>query len=237
MKNLIFLFALFFTIHLSAQYGFDYYLNSTMVDTNNILGYFNNYGSTQSENGLTGLYWNQLNSDDKTIVYDQGLWVVGKISGDPKLSINQWRSTYSPGPIINGQSAMLIHPEDSLRYRIYKINKGDNNSNPDYAEWPLDFGAPVNPNNSPKIYGDQTHWCVYNGLDSTISGRTSFIGNDTIHPIPIEVQQLVYLRKGNLSDYLDVFSNTIFMEYIIINKGLENIDSTFIGFWTDIDFR
>ncbi|MFZ1517134.1 MAG: T9SS type A sorting domain-containing protein [Ignavibacteriaceae bacterium] len=237
MKNLIILFALFFTIKLSAQYGFDHYLNSTVVDTNNILGFFNNYGSTQSENGITGLFWDQLNSDDKTIVYDQGLWVVGKISGIPKLSINQWRSTYSPGPIINGQSAMLIHPEDSLRYRIYKINKGDDISNPDFTEWPRNFGAPVNIDNTPKIYGDQTHWCVYNGLDSTISGRTSFIGNDTIHSMPIEVQQLVYLRKGNLSDYLDVFSNTIFMEYIIINKGLENIDSTFIGFWTDIDFR
>jgi len=64
---------------------------------------------------------------------------------------------------------MLIHPEDSLRYRVYKISKGDDDTNPDYAGWPDDYGAPVDINGEPVILGDQTLWTVYNALDSTIS--------------------------------------------------------------------
>jgi hypothetical protein len=44
---------------------------------------------------------------------------------------------------------MLINPEDSLRYRVYKISKGDDQTNPDYAEWPTDFGAPIDENGNP----------------------------------------------------------------------------------------
>ena len=238
MKTKLFVVVLFLSTFSFPQWGgFDHYKNFTVTDSNNIIGYLNNYGTLSTQGQQTGFSWSQLNNY-QSIVFDQGLWVVGKISGEPVLTMNEWYTTYSPGPIINGQSAMLLHPEDSLRYRIYKINKGDNSvSNPDYLEWPVDFGAPVNPDNSPKIYGDQTHWSVHNGFDPTISGRTLFSATDPILPIPIEVQQLVFLRKGILSDYEDIFSNTIFMEWTIINKGVSTIDSAFIGFWTDIDFE
>jgi len=57
-----------------------------------------------------------------------------------------------------------------------------------------------------------------------------------LHLLPIEIQQLAFARAGNKKDNEDIFSNTIFFEYLIINKGNSNIDSAFIGFWTDIDF-
>lgn len=95
--------------------------------------------------------------------------VYRKINGEPILSIVQWFScwNYSPGPIIQNQAAMLINPEDSLRYRVYKISKGDDQTNPDYAEWPTDFGAPIYENGNPLIKGDQTLWTLFNSLDST----------------------------------------------------------------------
>lgn len=210
-----------------------HYYNTQSIDTNNIKMTFNNIGQLNYDTGA-GI-WSLL-LDIKCIVFDQGLWVTGKINNEPKLSIVEWRSTYSPGPIIDGQAAMLIQPEDSLRYRIYKISRGDDSlSNPDYAEWPEDFGAPVNEDGTPKIFADQTLFSVYNGIDSTQEIRTWFIDNK-IPPMPVEVQQLVYAHSGNFSDYEDIFSNTVFLEYTIINDGDSQIDSAFIGFWTDIDF-
>ncbi|MCK4821439.1 hypothetical protein KA005_37080, partial [bacterium] len=160
--------------------------------------------------------------------------MLGKINDIPYWSYGRWSSVYSPGPIIDGQAAMLVNPQDSLRYRVYKISKGDDISKPDYQDWPVDFGAPLNEQGSPRVFGDQTLWTVYNGMDSTIDDREGYL--DTIAVMPVEVNQLVYARTGEGSDAEDIFSNIIFLEYNIINKGLYQIDSTYIGFWTDIDF-
>ena len=85
-----------------------------------------------------------LTQYDNDIMFDQGIWLIGKRNNDTIAAGSQWFRNYSPGPMINGEAAMLIHPEDSLRYRVYKISKNDDASNPDYAEWPIDFGAPIN---------------------------------------------------------------------------------------------
>lgn len=203
-----------------------------LLDTNNVYGGFYNIGSTNFPHYIN---WRLI--DPTIITFGYGLHVVGKINDYPHLAIAQWSSAYSPGPIINGQAAMLISPEDSLRYRIYKISKGDDNSNPDYAEWPVDFGAPVNQTGEPMVYGDQTLWTVYNSMDSTIQYRINWNNNrDSLPIMPIEVQQLIYTRAGYDTDYKDIFSNTMFFEFKILNKGNQQIDSAFIGFWTDIDF-
>lgn len=208
------------------------YYNYELIDTNNVYGVFDNIGGTLEPSLIS---WRQL--APSVITYGYGLHVIGKINNFPHLAISQWQSAYSPGPIIDGQAAMLIHPEDSLRYRVYKISRGDDNSNPDYAEWPIDFGAPVNQKGEPLVYGDQTLWTTYNAMDSTQLYRIYWNDHrDSLPIMPIEVQQLIYSRSGYSSDYEDIFSNTMFFEFKVLNKGTQTIDSTFIGFWTDIDF-
>jgi hypothetical protein len=86
----------------------------------------------------------------------------------------------------------------------------------------------------PRIYADQTLWTVYNGLDSTTDGRSNSF--DAMAVMPVEVNQTIYGRSGLVADAENIFSNITFLEYQVINKGMENIDSTYIGFWTDIDF-
>ena len=130
---------------------------------------------------------------------------------------------------------MLILPEDSLKYRVYKINKGDNNSNPDYAEWPVEFGAPLNNLGEPLVIGDQTLWTSYNYLDSNLVYPFGF-PRYKISPLEIEIHQSVFAREGNETDLQNIFANVIFIEYEIIYKGNAPIDSAFFGFWTDIDF-
>jgi hypothetical protein len=211
----------------------DTYYSSNILETNQIYISLTNTGNVDWD-GIGGyVVWTQIDMY-KMIVFDQGLWVIGQIENHPYWGYGRWRSVYSPGPMIDGQAAMLANPEDSLRYRVYKISEDDDDSNPDYLEWPDDYGAPLNNQGEPKVFGKQTLWTVYNAMDSTISYREN--NRDTIAVMPVEVNQTIYARGDNVSDAEDIFSNIVFLEYQVINKGDKDIDSTYIGFWTDIDF-
>jgi hypothetical protein len=209
------------------------YSDFDTVDVNNVRLVTSNVGNCD------GARWFRWPSSvyGKSIIYDHGPWIVGKVNGEPILSIIEWWKAwnYSPGPIINGEAAMLIHPEDSLKYRTYKITEGDDETNPDYIEWPVEYGAPVDQNGEPLIKGNQTLWSVYNSLDST---ATLFGGtwNGPLTNYPLEIRQTVFARSGFEIDSENIFANVVFMEWEIINKGSSVIDSTFFGFWSDIDF-
>lgn len=213
-------------------------------DINQIKASLSNLGTLGFDPNITT--WDQLRFRDYLtgsdlngtgIVYAQGLWMLGKINGEKHASITEWNTHFSPGPIINGQAAMLYNPLDSARYTIYKINKDDDYNNPDYSNWPIDLGAPVDNNGNPLIKGDQTLWTAFNAADSTsLNYWKWFQPNNNLNLLPIEIQQLAFARNGDKKDNEDIFSNTIFFEYTIINKGNTDIDSAFIGFWTDIDF-
>ena len=202
------------------------------LDVNNIRLVTSNVGNSDGANwlALDPVY-------GKFIIYDHGPWLIGKVNGEPILSIVQWWKAwnYSPGPIIDGQAAMLIHPEDSLKYRTYKITEGDDDTNPDYAEWPVEYGAPVKPNGEPLIKGHQTIFSVYNSYDTSATIFSS-AWNGPLTSYPIEIRQTVFARNGFSSDSADIFSNAAFLEWEIINKSNETIDSAYFGFWSDIDF-
>jgi hypothetical protein len=216
-----------------------YFANHVALNANNIKLYLKNIGNLKNYTGAGGGFWSLLK--DSIIIFDQGPWIIGKINNKVHLGLVQWYSNYessifSPGPIINNKPAMIYNSADSSKYRIYKISKNDLSSK-DYLEWPKEFGAPVTRDGKPKIYGDQSTWCVYNALDSTTSYHENWkLKKDSLPVMPVEIHQLVYSRKGNLSSDEDLFSNVVFYEYTIINKGIKQIDSTYFSFWADIDF-
>jgi hypothetical protein len=244
MKNLICALAfLLFTTSAFTQSAYRH-RETKQIDINQIKANLSNLGTLGLDYRLTTL-WDQLGNRDYftgalfplEIVYDQGLWVLGKINGEKHASVTEWNTHFSPGPIINGQPAMIYNPLDSARYTVYKINKGDDQNNPDYNNWPIDLGAPVDKNGKPLLKGDQTLWTAFNAADSTTLNYWQwFQPNNNLNLLPIEIQQLAFARAGNKKDNEDIFSNTIFFEYTIVNKGISDIDSAFIGFWTDIDF-
>lgn len=216
------------------------FYNYKVLNANNITIRLNNYGSLELPKGNAGGIWNQI-PNLNTIVYDQGIWIIGKLNNFPHMASVNWiiipHSSFSPGPIINGQAGILTNPLDSLNYRVYKISKGDNLLNPDFEDWPADLGAPVDLFGNPLVYGDQTLWTVYNGFDSTSLYRQRWNQYlDTLPIMPVEVHQIVYAREGNTADSIDIFSNTVFFEWTVINKGKDNIDSCYLSLWTDIDF-
>ncbi|MBK7629325.1 MAG: T9SS type A sorting domain-containing protein [Ignavibacteriales bacterium] len=244
MKNIIC--ALVFLLFTSSSFSQSHsrHRDIKQIDINQIKSSLSNLGTLGFDPNITT--WDQLRFRDyltgsdlngTSIVYAQGLWMLGKINGEKHASVTEWNTHFSPGPIINGQPAMLYNPLDSARYTVYKINKGDDQNNPDYNNWPIDLGAPVDNNGNPLIKGDQTLWTDFNAADSTTLNYWQwFQPNNYLHLLPIEIQQLAFARAGNKKDNEDIFSNTIFFEYLIINKGNSNIDSAFFGFWNDIDF-
>ncbi|KAF0151632.1 MAG: Peptidase S8/S53 subtilisin kexin sedolisin [Ignavibacteria bacterium] len=210
-------------------------INYKLLNANNVRLGLQNIGNLNNKfgDGSGGGYWNMLNKDS-VIVFDQGPWIIGKINNKIHIALSQWGTNFSPGPIINNKAAMQYKPEDSLKYRIYKISKGDNNTNKDYAEWPFEFGAPKTKDGKPKLYQGQTLWTVFNSYDPNSVYKKYWI--DSLFIMPVEIHQLAYSKKGTKKDEVDAFSNTVFFEWIIINKGNHTIDSTYFSLWADIDF-
>ena len=220
MKKLVIILVVCFTSNSYSQHPLTYFDCDTL-DANNIWLRSSNVGNCE------GGKWFILPESGygDWIIYDHGPWLVGKMNGDSVLAMIQWHKgwNYSPGPIIDGQPAMLIHPEDSLRYRVYKISEGDDSTNIDYKEWPVNFGAPVNQNGDPLILGDQTLWTAFNSYDSTVILTGGWSG--TLGIVPLEFHQTVFCREGHNYDEQDIFSNTVFIEWEIINKGSSPVDS------------
>lgn len=203
------------------------------LDANNVvLSRVTNEGDFNTAT-WSSLKYGTLNA--KRILFDAGIWVTGIIDSKVHSGIKYYSANYSPGPIIGGRPAMDAAPEDSSRYRIYKIFRGNDLSNPDFAEWPADFGAPTDANGDPKFFGDQLLWTVYNLYDST-SVDTNYVTERKYGILPVEIQQKVYGREGNDRDDVNIYNNIVFIEWTIINNGSSFIDSAFVGLWCDIDF-
>jgi len=78
----------------------------------------------------------------------------------------------------------------------------------------------------PDVLGDQMLWCVYN--DGDPAGHIS--DNGSTNPLGVEIQQTTFAfdRQGALGQ-------TLFIKYLLINKGGNTLDSMFISQWSDPD--
>lgn len=189
---------------------------SIYFDANNIKMGIRNNG--QLIDPFTQLEWPK-NSGLYTI-FTGGLWIAGKINNETRIAAVLYdTSAYLPGNIINGTP----QPPDNPKFRFYKIFSHDSaGTNSDYDNWPVDDGAPVSPDNLPLRKSFQNIWCVYN--DSRNQSREF-----STLPLSIEVQQYVY------GDSIPFIENSVFVEFIIINKGTSEILNAYIGIWLDCD--
>jgi hypothetical protein len=185
--------------------------------------------------------WEGWGSNDWAfdMVYDQGLWISGKRNGSVGCLPHLWSSSYSPGPIINGQPALKVRPQDSERYRVYGLTRGDTpDLNPDLAAWPADLGAPVDASGKPLVHGDQMAWMIYNGADTTVvplNARSFYQKVPRRTVLPVEVHHSAFEHFGEVGD-TSVWANAVFLEWAIYNRGPDPLDSVFLSLWSDIDF-
>ena len=232
MRLIVLLFFLLYSESFPQYVNAPYFYNYQMLDINKIKMPLDNYGGAYPRSHFT-TYHDSIGK----IVYDHGLFFIGKISDSIYESHVLWESLFSPGPIINGKPAMEILPSDSLRYAVYKISSGDTTNIDSLSNyWPYDLGAPLSENQKPVLYADQTLWSVYNACDSnSILPKTST--RRTKYPVfPLEVQHTAYSYQSGFDETTEFLDETIFIEWTIINKGSLSIDSASLGLWTDIDF-
>ncbi len=195
--------------------------NSAFIDVNNIKMWVTNHGSFawDIETGDPGLVYPK--GTDKTAVFSSGLWMGGIVNGDVRTVVAEYSQEYTPGNMENGTFVA-----DRPDFKVYKINKGDGPENPDWVNWPSNLGAPVDANGDPMVLGDQTLWAVFNDADPSIHLNDA----GSSEPLGIEVQQTVFgfNRTGALG-------NTVFIKLLLINKGTNTIDSTYVSLWSDPD--
>lgn len=196
--------------------------NDTWIESRNMRMVVTNHGSfaydlTTQDPGLEFPI-----GSGKTCVYASGLWIGAKVDGQVRVTAGSYTQEYTPGPI---DSAGNWPDPGDPQHKVYKIVRGDTTSY-DYVNWPSEFGAPVDENGKPLLKGDQTLWCVYNDANPLVhvadEGRTD--------PLGIEVQQTAFAF-----DQDGALGNAIFMEFKILNKLDNTLESTYFTFWSDPD--
>lgn len=258
MKKII-LFALLLGNMVNAQT-----INGDYLDLNNIKAQINPEGSLFSDgygSSFTPEFEVPKGSGRHTI-FTGGLWFGGMDAGGTlKVAGMTYRQTgvdFWPGPL---NSLAVTDSATIADYdRVWKVNKCDADN---YTSWvqggsvgtnPLDSaanevisswpafgpeGQPIAPfldlngngnyepllGEVPEIKGDQAIFFIYNdkGGVHTETGGAS---------IGLEIQGMAYAYSC-IND--SALSNTIFLNYTIINKSSFRLDSAFVGNWTDFD--
>ncbi|MBD3381739.1 MAG: hypothetical protein GF404_06040, partial [candidate division Zixibacteria bacterium] len=197
----------------------------TYLDKNKLLAFIYNDGNFCYDNanvlGKTdGLYFPR--GSKKTVIYASGLWVGAKVDGTTRMAVAEFSSEFVPGPMANG-----TYQDDQASFRVYKINRGDDaNNNSDYANWPANQGAPVDDLGNPALLGDQMCWTVFNDADPAKHRNTAA----STAPLGVEIQESAFAfgRSGALGQ-------VIFLKFLIINKGGNTLEDTYVSLWCDPD--
>lgn len=193
-------------------------------DVNNIATFFVNNGSFNRDPGTGNAGFEWPKNTGNTANYASGLWIGGKVAGDARVAVAEYAYEYGAGPIEPG-----VDPEDA-RWRVYQIRRGDNaTTSEDFANWPIDDGAPYDllpdgVTKVPKLIGDMTIFAVFNDNDPTLHTNMNTL------PLGVEIRMTAF--GFNRSDAL---GNNIFVKWVLINKGGNNIDSAYVSVWTDVD--
>lgn len=200
--------------------------NSGRINVNQVDMFVTNHGSIAFDipSGNSGMFFPN-GQTDRAVVFASGLWLGAKDAntGDLITRVGEYSQTFSPGEIMaNGNAADPALAE----YKVYKINKGDDSSNPDWVNWPCDLGAPCEEDGTPKVFGDQTLWCVYNDIhpDTPTNDAAS------VTTMGVEVRQTVFgfNRSGALG-------NVVFVKFQFFNKGNKTLNDMYASLWSDPD--
>jgi len=159
--------------------------------------------------------------DENYVIYTSGLWLAGKVNDEIRASIAEYNTDWVGGIIdTNGNP----YGKQDTTFRVYKITRSDNASNnPDYAEWPIDFGAPSDDQRNPLFFGDQTFWC---------SSTDAYLENRDINicpPLDTEVHLTVWGWKE--------IDNIMFLRWKIANKSNQVWNDIYFGVFSDPDLR
>lgn len=203
-----------------------------LFDVNAISTIIRNNGSFDRDpaTGNSGFEWPK--GTGNTAIYASGIWIGGSINDTARVAVAEYSYEYEAGAILPG-----VNPDDP-KWKVYKINRSDDAlSNPDYANWPFDDGAPAlkvadgtadsldqHGKRIPGVIGDMTLWTVFN--DNNPARHT----NMNTLPLGVEVQLTAWGYKQPAE-----LTNVIFYKWKLINKSTDTIENGYVSIWTDVD--
>lgn len=231
------------------------------IDVNRINMFVTNMGSFAFDLGASnnGLYF--PTGTNRNAVFASGLWFGATVGGETRVTIGEYSQEFGPGIILPGGLPDDPDKDDYLVYKVVRFTGNPDDTahvtrpepNPDAYEDPLihhswseymagavPYGAPWKlhrlPDTStpaeddsvdvpgPDVLGDMMLWSVYNDADADLHT------NMGTEPLNIEVQQTTFgfNRQGALG-------NTVFLKFVIINKGTEVLQNSFVSLWSDPD--
>jgi len=171
--------------------------NTTYINANSILMFVTNHGNIGRDLAdvfgydagtfypYTTIEAIEADYVEGYVLYGAGLWVGGMVNGEIRVAMAEYSDEYVPGPMSGG-----TYQQDNPSFKVYKLYSDSlaHNPNNDYLNWPVDQGAPTLENGSPRMFGDQTLWAVFNDADpdqhTNNSGETE--------PLGLEIRQTVW---------------------------------------------
>jgi hypothetical protein len=142
-----------------------------------------------------------------------GLWIGVVNNGDQRANIVITKAI----PYSNFSSKWETKP-----LGVYSLKSGQSYNS---ENWPVKYGAPVNLDGTPKIYGDEMCWT---------SLRSDTTTTHSIFSSPIKglrVTQAIYGYKK------DELRNVVFIKYGITNMSSEIWNNVYTGFYSDTDLN
>ena len=195
--------------------------------------YFNDLNTGTSGEGL---FW--PGNTNKNLVYTAGPWIAGKDEKDSvRSSVSYDFSEYQPGRILAAFADTNMNAADNIhdtRFRIMMLSDTSSPQSSDYQNWVRNAsvtGAPLKSDGTPLLLGNLNAYWVMNDLDATAYDSIGWYSRVLPNlPMGVEIQNYVF----GFDDAGDL-SNAIYIVLKIINRSVHTYDSTYVGWFNDID--
>jgi len=210
------------------------------MDANNILSYFQNtgifYQNTTSGNS-PGFEWPKGSA--RMACFTAGLSIGCGINGQFAQVMASYKGEYAPGHFLTNHTW-----ETNADFKMYSVRMGDNGSfNPDYANWykMVPYGAPYKDVNNNHLYDDgidipgvpNAGQTIFESMgDGDTSQRSDGEGFGGGIKSPLLRAEIHFTAWSYLSPALE---DVQYMSWVVINRGSDKWDSTFMGVVVDPD--
>lgn len=212
------------------------YSSFVTFQPNTLRGYLSNNGlifadSGSAGTGTEGLFWPA--STEKNLVFTSGLWMAGKDeTGRVRSMVSDYVTNYQPGNIngafVDTNYSIAGYPNDN-KFKMLILSDTSAAADEEYQRWMNDAsltGAPLNKDGTPKLVGNLNAYWMMNDLDTKIKNEI----NPSSPPMGLEAHSYIFGF-----DTSGVLSDAVFILLNVINKSVHTYDSTYFGWFSDID--